>query len=1008
MSDSRLTEIMNNEADIMSRPTEIMKGTNESGGRETEIMDHAGTNDISSSQVIIGSTIGNGFLLDGIIAENTGEAMIFHCTRDSREYAAKVYHRHKRPKTEIVESIKAINSPYVIKILEDGEVQDRYFEILPYYKKGDLQSTPPGSDFVKNVFIRCMNEGLHAIHEKGIIHRDIKPNNIYYSDDGQSVVIGDFGISSRLDDGISVRLTSQSRTAGYAAPEVYNGMVSKESDYYSLGITILHLVLGRDYFEGMNDLQAYLITCVKKIEIPSGIDERLARLIKGLIIKDRTDRWGYEEVCRWLKNEYVELRETYAVKPGVEPYQFADGNEYNELQSLLLAFAQNWDEGKKHLFRRELFLDYAAKACSKAQLSIVMDCMEESDQDLGLFKLICLLDKNTPLCWKGRIFGDITSFVDEVLKEYPNMSPYFIEVLKLGIVSFYMEARSYEKAVIQKVRDIESEQDIEMAFFKLIYLLDPFRPLYWRGEIHTDIDGLSRAIGMSEPKKSREHFYSLVVSGGMEYYMRAIGLDKLADRIEDIRKEESYGQDAERMLFRIIYVLNPEAPFYWNSIEYKDTLELYKYIEYSVNNALYKLGSDSIKEVRLVQSGLLSYYLRLKGHEELAADIETLRKDSKNGIECAYRLMFLLNPEPPYIVEGKAVDVNSIAKGILNIKYHDEEDFIEKASWYVKLLLTLGYYYYGIGKKDTAGKLLALESYNHEIAAKALKGRLSVKEYSSVKSVLFRMLYILDASAPLWWKGKIYRGMNDIIDSAMVELEKQSYGDVCDMLKAGAVSYFLEVKGMDAEAEKVRAIENKASDSYAALTKLVCLYRPDAPLIIGGHGVKGILELKELISGSLNKCMEESGKIARGYVAGADERRTGVQLYLNEDFAAVMKDTMTLIGEGILQDKFNAVLDSTDENSEKFLRSIRDITDLSGKDAEAAFWRLYFLLDGNGVFYYRKSRITSIESLIEKALDIGLAGRLDGIAETMLKDKYFCEWMRHMGFGEGLDQILKA
>ena len=49
---------------------------------------------------------------------------------------------------------------------------------------------------------------------------------------------------------VSVRVTNMSRTFGYAAPETSTGFVSKESDYYSLGITLLHILLGQDSFFG--------------------------------------------------------------------------------------------------------------------------------------------------------------------------------------------------------------------------------------------------------------------------------------------------------------------------------------------------------------------------------------------------------------------------------------------------------------------------------------------------------------------------------------------------------------------------------------------------------------------------------------------------------------------------------------------------------------------------------------------------------------------------------------
>jgi serine/threonine protein kinase len=69
---------------------------------------------------------------------------------------------------------------------------------------------------------------------------------LYRLPDKTGLVIGDFGISSALEEGFSKHLTDQARTNTYAAPEVFqsirgNAVIGKEVDYYSLGISLIHL-----------------------------------------------------------------------------------------------------------------------------------------------------------------------------------------------------------------------------------------------------------------------------------------------------------------------------------------------------------------------------------------------------------------------------------------------------------------------------------------------------------------------------------------------------------------------------------------------------------------------------------------------------------------------------------------------------------------------------------------------------------------------------------------------
>ena len=87
---------------------------------------------------------------------------------------------------------------------------------------------------------------LGQIHERGIVHHDIKPDNILFATDG-TIKIGDFGGANRAIG-----------TAHYVSPEKYRGEASVTDprvDVYALGITLLELLLSRDVFAGLNILE---------------------------------------------------------------------------------------------------------------------------------------------------------------------------------------------------------------------------------------------------------------------------------------------------------------------------------------------------------------------------------------------------------------------------------------------------------------------------------------------------------------------------------------------------------------------------------------------------------------------------------------------------------------------------------------------------------------------------------------------------------------------------------
>ena len=120
-----------------------------------------------------------------------------------------------------------------------------------------MEYLTPIEEFIRNTeFLICdvvrlgieILEGLNACHKNGVIHRDIKDDNIFVSDKGE-FKIGDFGVSKILKD--ASRAESLKGTPNFLAPEVYlgKGGYTKSVDLYSLGIVLYRLLnYGRNPF----------------------------------------------------------------------------------------------------------------------------------------------------------------------------------------------------------------------------------------------------------------------------------------------------------------------------------------------------------------------------------------------------------------------------------------------------------------------------------------------------------------------------------------------------------------------------------------------------------------------------------------------------------------------------------------------------------------------------------------------------------------------------------------
>ncbi|MEV4112838.1 serine/threonine-protein kinase [Nonomuraea sp. NPDC049695] len=153
---------------------------------------------------------------------------------------------------------------------------------------------------------------LSAVHEAGVLHGDIKPQNILISRYGE-LAIADFGVA-RVVDSSEVSATSQAFTPLHAAPEVLTGQPhSASTDIYSLGSTLYHLLAGQPAFHNPTDPSiAPLMYRVLAIEPPpinrSDVPPPVLRTILRAMSKQPEHRYGSaRELARRLQEVQAEL-----------------------------------------------------------------------------------------------------------------------------------------------------------------------------------------------------------------------------------------------------------------------------------------------------------------------------------------------------------------------------------------------------------------------------------------------------------------------------------------------------------------------------------------------------------------------------------------------------------------------------------------------------------------------------------------------------------------------------
>ena len=180
----------------------------------------------------------------------------------------------------------SLNHPNIVKVYGRGYVDGRPY-MANEYIKGQTLRDKLNFSISLSLLDACgvmlqLTSGIDYIHRHGIIHRDIKPDNLFYLSDG-SIKISDFGIAAPIgtrsgDDAIQ-------GTIYYCAPEVLTGApASIANDIYSMGVVFYECLTGQVPFDGASLEEVAIKQLKKRFPEPSKLVPGLPKSIERIII----------------------------------------------------------------------------------------------------------------------------------------------------------------------------------------------------------------------------------------------------------------------------------------------------------------------------------------------------------------------------------------------------------------------------------------------------------------------------------------------------------------------------------------------------------------------------------------------------------------------------------------------------------------------------------------------------------------------------------------------------
>jgi serine/threonine protein kinase len=256
---------------------------------------------------VVGELIAGRYELEKLVGSG-GMSNVFraHDRLLERTVALKILHEQYTRDDDYVErfrrearAVAKLAHPNIVTVIDRGEQDGRQFIVFEYVDGQNLKElTRDGPLEVREAIGLTLQvaRALSFAHDRGLVHRDVKPQNVLLNEDGQAKVT-DFGIARSLDVQGVTHTGTVLGTSDYIAPEQARGQrVDPKTDVYSLGAVLYELLVGEVPFSGDN----FVAVAMRHVNepVPSVLEHRpdcsprLDFAIQRAMAKDPDDRFA--------------------------------------------------------------------------------------------------------------------------------------------------------------------------------------------------------------------------------------------------------------------------------------------------------------------------------------------------------------------------------------------------------------------------------------------------------------------------------------------------------------------------------------------------------------------------------------------------------------------------------------------------------------------------------------------------------------------------------------------
>ncbi len=607
------------------------------------------------------------------LSEDTGEAQVFLVERDGEKFVLKIYYPNFDVNKKVLQTVYNFDFEMIVKVYDFGKTyvdgKHRYYELMEYLQGGTMQEYRLNGDMDK--FRRIALQGAAALaycHQSHILHKDIKPGNFFFRDkEHTELVLGDFGISSILDQDGKAHKTTQARTPIYAAPEMYSDVIDgvvevmPSVDFYSFGICLMTLWLGES---PLSSNERTMMRQKSEGRLPRILElpNRVRMIVQGLTVVNPAKRWGYEQVEEWFLggNPTVDLSSPFLKYKSfvVDPDKNLVADNLHELIPLLL---DNQKLAIGYLYNGRI--SQWLESCGNDKLSTIMKDIVTNrypvDQRAGLMSAVYNMEPSYPYKdVRGNLCEDIHTIAISLLSY---QSDYAI-LLSNPNDTLFLYLESHTTCNIDRIRSYFSKTDkksAQIAVLKTVYEIDPDIPLLAR----YPSSSLKEIVQTFGREQLTEDDWHCLTDGRLLAWMYSHEDRMVCESMRILTQGKTY---SESLAYKVLYNLDREAGYDLRSAYTplqigEQICERLKGVEHLDDEGFKNAMSDIVE-----LDGRFNYYAQLHGWNEvlnehhrcfdLGSEENRERMGAYDYKTAVYRFCRILGTSPVYLMpDGKVL-----------------------------------------------------------------------------------------------------------------------------------------------------------------------------------------------------------------------------------------------------------------------------------------------------------------------------------------------------------------